>query len=238
MDECPDKAPSSKQLNGTHGPTEPATTLAWSNLTYDIPSSKEQQHRLRIFGRGKQASDDVEDPPISSNSNDDGDDDAAESTASHRRILHAVTGSIKKGQVVAILGASGAGKTTLLNILSARLGRVGTLTGSVTFHGQPRDARSWKRTVGFVEQDDIMLGLFTVQETLQYASQMRLPDSMYSQEDRQQRVREAIDMLRLHDCKDTRIGSSAVRGISGGERKRTSIGMVSFAHRGSTFSVY
>ncbi|KAJ3094562.1 ATP-binding cassette multidrug transporter pdr5, partial [Phlyctochytrium bullatum] len=38
-----------------------------------------------------------------------------------RRILNKLNGSIKSGEMVAIMGSSGAGKTTLLSCLSGRL---------------------------------------------------------------------------------------------------------------------
>lgn len=38
------------------------------------------------------------------------------------------------------------------------------------------------------------------------------------------RVQEIIDRLGLQQCADTRIGGVLLKGISGGERKRTSIG--------------
>lgn len=193
-------------------------TLTWSNITYDIPV-KYKKKKASFW------------PALGRRANKTDAETAQSATDSpvevHRRILDSVSGTVNRGEVVAILGASGAGKTTLLNIISARLGSVGTLNGDISYHGKPRDAGTWKRSVGFVEQDDIMLGLFTIQETLEYTARMRLPDSIYSAEQKRQRVQDIIDMLRLHKCKDTRIGSAAKRGISGGERKRTSIGMVS-----------
>lgn len=40
-----------------------------------------------------------------------------------------------------------------------------------------------------------------------------------------QRVEEVISELNLNSCANTKIGNALVRGISGGERKRTSIGV-------------
>lgn len=191
-------------------------TLTWSKITYDIPI----KHKKASFRQNTGHKVGKTDAEKAQNATECPVED-------HRRILDSVSGTINRGEVVAILGASGAGKTTLLNIISARLGKIGTLNGEILYHGKPRDPQTWKRSVGFVEQDDIMLGLFTVQETLAYTASMRLPDSVYTAEQKRQRVQDIIDMLRLHKCKDTRIGSAAKRGISGGERKRTSIGMVS-----------
>lgn len=206
-------------------------SLSWSDITYDIPLSKKKRKAL-ASQKEEHSQGDVEKGLAEH-------DAAAAAVAStpasgvpplaptDRRILSGVSGSVNKGEMVAILGASGAGKTTLLNILSARLSSVGTLHGKVLFHNRPRDPDSWKRTVGFVEQEDMMLGHLTVEETLAYAARLRLPDKLYTRDQKAQRVQDTIDMLRLQTCKDTRIGSSNTRGVSGGERKRTSIGTVS-----------
>ena len=44
-------------------------------------------------------------------------------------------------------------------------------------------------------------------------------------EERREKVQVLIEKLGLNDCCDTKIGSNTKKGISGGERKRTSIGV-------------
>ncbi|CBQ68861.1 related to ATP-binding cassette, sub-family G, member 2 (N-terminal fragment), partial [Sporisorium reilianum SRZ2] len=141
-----------------------------------------------------------------------------------RRVLNGVSGHVQKGEMVAILGASGAGKTSLLSVLSARLDKSSDIAGQVLFQGQQRDAATWKRLTGFVEQDDLMFSALTVHETLQYSADLRLPKRLYNKRERQQRVHDSIAMLRLEKCKDTRIGGPNQRGVSGGERKRVAVG--------------
>lgn len=60
-------------------------------------------------------------------------------------------------------------------------------------------------------------------ETLSYAAALRLPRSM-GKEQRAERVQSVISALGLNKCVDTIIGGFFRRGISGGERKRVSIG--------------
>jgi ABC-type multidrug transport system ATPase subunit len=145
----------------------------------------------------------------------------------HRRILDRVSGHVAQGEYVGILGASGSGKTTLLNVLSARLSKKGHLSGLVTYNGEPRNQATWKRTVGYVEQEDAMLARLTVGETIGYAAKLRLPNAKFSKEEKRVRAEEVISMLRLEECRDSQVGSQTNRGVSGGERKRTSIGVVS-----------
>jgi ATP-binding cassette subfamily G (WHITE) protein 2 len=57
-----------------------------------------------------------------------------------------------------------------------------------------------------------------------FSANIRLPRS-YSVRDKIDRVNQIIDDLDLHSCINTFIGTDFVRGVSGGERKRTSIGM-------------
>ncbi|KAJ2336082.1 hypothetical protein GGI00_001032 [Coemansia sp. RSA 2681] len=70
-----------------------------------------------------------------------------------------------------------------------------------------------------------MHSLLTVQETLLYAAKLRLPNSQYSREQKRARVEDIIKQLRLEGIKDSQIGSTKNRVISGGERKRVSIGV-------------
>ncbi|KAF2031046.1 P-loop containing nucleoside triphosphate hydrolase protein [Setomelanomma holmii] len=57
-----------------------------------------------------------------------------------------------------------------------------------------------------------------------YAAQLRLPSSV-SQAERKQLVEEVILELSLKEAADTRIGNHAHKGCSGGEKRRTSIGV-------------
>ena len=62
----------------------------------------------------------------------------------------------------------------------------------------------------------------SVRECLEFAARLKLPGTYESQ---MQRVEEIISELRLTKCQGTKIGGPLVKGVSGGERKRTSIGV-------------
>ncbi|PIA17697.1 P-loop containing nucleoside triphosphate hydrolase protein [Coemansia reversa NRRL 1564] len=140
-----------------------------------------------------------------------------------RRILHDISGSIYPGELVAIMGASGAGKTTLLSILSGRV-KGGRLEGEIKFQGAKRNPHTFKRLLAYVEQEDLMYPSLTVEETLMASAQLRLPNGKYSLDDKKERVNTLLRQLRLSQVKDTLIGDHEIRGVSGGERKRVSIG--------------
>ncbi|KAI8905043.1 P-loop containing nucleoside triphosphate hydrolase protein [Gorgonomyces haynaldii] len=140
-----------------------------------------------------------------------------------KKVLVDVTGQVKAGQVVAIMGGSGAGKSTLLNTLAGRIGP-GTLEGDILVDGQPRNPAMWKIQCAYVEQDDIMFSNLTVFETIRYSAFLRLPGSM-SKKEKLDRVERVIASLGLNGCRNTPIGDANVRGVSGGERKRVAIGV-------------
>ncbi|KAJ2742906.1 hypothetical protein GGI20_004147 [Coemansia sp. BCRC 34301] len=140
-----------------------------------------------------------------------------------RAILSNITGEARAGEAIAIIGSSGAGKTTLLNALSGRIVG-GRLSGQILFRGTKRHPGSFKRVTAYVQQDDLMHPLLTVQETLAYASKLRLPNSQYTPERKTERVNTVIRQLRLEAARNTKIGDASTRGVSGGERKRVSIG--------------
>ena len=62
----------------------------------------------------------------------------------------------------------------------------------------------------------------TVRECLEFAAKLKLPGSYHM---KMARVQELIQDLKLNKCQNTRIGGPLVKGVSGGERKRTSIGV-------------
>ncbi|KAJ2377139.1 hypothetical protein IW150_001565 [Coemansia sp. RSA 2607] len=140
-----------------------------------------------------------------------------------KTILNSVSGHINAGEIIALIGSSGAGKTTLLNALSGRIVG-GQLTGDVRFQGFKRNPASFKKLTAYVQQDDLMHPLLSVEETLMYSAKLRLHSATYSQRQKAERVNTVIRQLRLEAARNTRIGDAATRGVSGGERKRVSIG--------------
>lgn len=148
----------------------------------------------------------------------------ANKISTEKHILRNMTGEVRAGQVVAILGGSGAGKTSLLNTLAGRLADEGVIKGNILVNGSERVPATWNITCAYVEQDDLMYTNLTVYETIRYAAILRLPSSI-SLQDKLKRVDDIILQLGLANCRDSRIGNASSRGISGGERKRVSIGI-------------
>ncbi|RZC52613.1 hypothetical protein C5167_021035 [Papaver somniferum] len=137
-----------------------------------------------------------------------------------KTVLNGITGAVDPGEILAILGPSGCGKTTLLTALGGRLG--GDLTGRITYNGNPFSNNMNRRT-GFVTQDDHFHAHLTVTETLVFTASLRLPNSL-TQEQKVAHAEAVIAQLGLTKCKNNVMGGPGLRGVSGGERKRVSIG--------------
>lgn len=122
---------------------------------------------------------------------------------------------------MAVIGASGAGKSTLLDLL-ARKSKTGSVTGEILVNGKKVGDSEYRRVVGFVDQEDTLMGTLTVYETVLYSALLRLPRDM-SLEDKKMRTLETMHELGILGIRDSRIGESGQRSISGGEKRRVSI---------------
>ncbi|NWH94174.1 ABCG2 protein, partial [Aegithalos caudatus] len=138
-----------------------------------------------------------------------------------KEVLRDVNGIMKPG-LNAILGPTGSGKSSLLDILAARKDPHG-LSGDILINGAPQPA-NFKCTSGYVVQDDVVMGTLTVRENLKFSAALRLPKSVKEQE-KNERVNQIIKELGLSKVADSKVGTQFTRGVSGGERKRTNIGM-------------
>ncbi len=123
------------------------------------------------------------------------------------------------------MGPSGSGKTTMLNLLSGRLlSKNLVLKGKITINGKPVDTMmDYKSVIGYVMQEDLMLPTFTPRETFRFITDMRLPQK--TSEEKDAIVESMINSLGLSKCANTYVGNSLIRGLSGGEKKRTSVGV-------------
>lgn len=157
-----------------------------------------------------------------------------------KQILQDCWGHVPAGKVCAIIGTSGSGKTTMLNILAGRSSSNSNIEVAAKVQvGQQRiNPVAFRRNIAYVMQDDALLATATPREALRFSATLRMPHShshshaannSSSQADRaqqiQQRVEQTLMELGLTDCADVLIGGALIKGISGGQRKRTSVGI-------------
>eukprot|EP01103_Thecamoeba_quadrilineata_P010903 TRINITY_DN2481_c0_g1_i2.p1 TRINITY_DN2481_c0_g1~~TRINITY_DN2481_c0_g1_i2.p1 ORF type:complete len:542 (+),score=70.89 TRINITY_DN2481_c0_g1_i2:28-1653(+) len=138
------------------------------------------------------------------------------------QILINVSGIVQPGQLLAIIGSTGAGKSSLLDILANR-SKQGRISGNIVANGGPVNPKSFKRISGYVTQDDCLLGTQTVEESFDFVANLKLP-ATNSKGDRRDKVNQIIHDLGLEKVRNAKVGSQFMRGISGGEKKRVSIG--------------
>ena len=135
----------------------------------------------------------------------------------HLDIIKNVSGLSKSGRLLAIMGSSGSGKTTLLDILCGRI-LSNKRTGSVTFNGKDTS----RMRFAYVPQQDLLLNTATVRETLETAARLRIPNLQTA--DLNQRIETVLNDLGLKHRENAMVGGGEIRSLSGGERRRVSIG--------------
>jgi len=151
-----------------------------------------------------------------------------------RKVLKGLSGSLNSGQMWAIMGPSGCGKTTLLNILAGRTNSMTYLTnyrGRVAINKIHVNASLRMRLAAYVRQEDIFFAELTVEEVLTFAAKLKLPRDDYKKVNRKNdsgspgiviRLMNELDLIHIADV---RVGDTLKKGISGGEKKRLSIGV-------------
>ncbi len=133
-------------------------------------------------------------------------------------VLSGVSFTVRKGEVVAVVGPSGAGKTTLLELV-ARFHE--PQQGTVTLDGVPLgqlQRRSLRDLIAVVSQDTVLLH-DTVRANIAYGK----PDASISQIEAAARSANAGDFIQaLPDRYGTVLGERGAR-LSGGQRQRIAI---------------
>lgn len=117
-------------------------------------------------------------------------------------------------------------QTSLLNVLLQRASSDLKFKGGIYFNDSKNPSLRMINCVSaYVRQDDgFLLSHLTVRETLQYAAELKMNHNLTKQQ-KCSKVEDIIDLLGLKECTDVIIGNDAVKGCSGGQRRRVSIGI-------------
>lgn len=140
-----------------------------------------------------------------------------------RKILDRIALAIRPGEFVGLLGPSGAGKSTLLKALN---GYQPPQRGCVLLNEMPlyQSYAMFRNSIGYVPQDDIVHAELTVRDSLEYIARLRLPQDM-ARAERDNLIETTIETLGLSHVRGSRI-----QDLSGGQRKRVSIGCELITH--------
>jgi len=140
-----------------------------------------------------------------------------------RKRLDDVTLDIAPGEVVAVVGPSGAGKSSLIKVL---MGELAEDAGSVRLgpdSGPQTDPEVRRRQVRYVPQgDEDLFKPLTARQTLTYAACLRAASDTTDVEIKD-RVNDVLRRLGLDQ--PSTLADQSVEKLSGGQRRRVSIGM-------------
>lgn len=137
--------------------------------------------------------------------------------------LNDVSGVVSSGEMCLILGVNETSKSTLLRALSGRLNEHDELQGTIALNGMPlsvQNAQGWRRLTPYVSASDAShCPVLTVRETLSFAADCVSADGQTAH-----RVDRVLELLGLDHVGDTVVGDENLRGVSGGQKRRVTVG--------------
>ncbi|KAL2259850.1 hypothetical protein VTK26DRAFT_6321 [Humicola hyalothermophila] len=143
-------------------------------------------------------------------------------------LLDNFKGVCKPGEMILVLGRPGSGCTTFLKTIANQRYGYTSVTGEVLYG--PFTAEEFVQYRGeavYNEEDDIHHPTLTVEQTLGFALDVKMPGKLPAGITRDQFKEKVITtLLKMFNIEHTRktiVGNPFVRGVSGGERKRVSI---------------
>ncbi|KAL4932505.1 putative ABC multidrug transporter [Aspergillus undulatus] len=148
-----------------------------------------------------------------------------------RTILQGLTGQVRPGEMLLVLGRPGSGCTSFLHVLSNDRSSFDEVLGE-TFYGSMdhNAAKKYRQQIMFNTEDDVHFPTLTVNRTMKFALRNKVPqerDEGVGRKEFVQMQRDGIlDSLGIPHTRKTLVGNEFVRGVSGGERKRVSLAEV------------
>ncbi|KDO73303.1 hypothetical protein CISIN_1g000860mg [Citrus sinensis] len=137
------------------------------------------------------------------------------------QLLSNVSGIFSPGVLTALVGSSGAGKTTLMDVLAGRK-TGGYIEGDIKISGYPKEQSTFARISGYVEQEDVHSPQVTIEESLWFSANLRLPKEI-SKDQRHEFVEEVMSLVELDSLRHALVGSPGSFGLSTEQRKRLTI---------------
>merc|ERR1712151_1122442 len=138
-------------------------------------------------------------------------------------LLEECSGHVEPGSLVAIMGPSGCGKSTLLDILAQK--KTSKYTGEVYLNGHSiRGEPLLRRVAAYVGQEENMPEHWTTRDAVEFNARLKKDTPNNVTKDLHRKLIDGLlsDVGLLHVA-DTKIGGPAVRGLSGGQKRRVSL---------------
>ncbi|EGC30069.1 ABC transporter AbcG5 [Dictyostelium purpureum] len=138
-------------------------------------------------------------------------------------LLDDVSFYLKPKEMTLILGTPGCGKSTIFQMLAGQL-KDKNFKGELLFNGHHINHKNHHRDISYVTQDDVHVPTLTVKETFRFALDCQ-GRSEYTSEKKKEMVDNCMNLLGLKQSENTLVGNNFIRGISGGQKKRVTIGV-------------
>lgn len=136
--------------------------------------------------------------------------------------VDSVSFTVRRGEMICVLGPSGSGKSSLLRILA---GHLQPSHGNVRMNGRPlyENLPALCPYISYIPHEDAFDPLLTVQENLECAATMRSPH--LQRRDITRRVDAKLIELGLNERRSRPAGTPEQKILSSGERKRLNVGL-------------
>lgn len=127
-----------------------------------------------------------------------------------------------------VLGRPGSGCSTLLKTLANQRGEYHAVEGDIYYDSiSPADLRKhYRGDVQYCPEDDVHFPTLTVNQTLDFAATTRTPRGRAGKTRKEFTgilTTVLTTIFGLRHARQTPVGDAAIRGVSGGEKKRVSI---------------
>ncbi|KAF8638207.1 hypothetical protein AX16_010553 [Volvariella volvacea WC 439] len=145
-----------------------------------------------------------------------------------KNILQGFEGVVRPGEMLLVLGSPGSGCSTFLKTLSNHRDEYYSVEGQVMYDSiTPKDMQNhFRGDIQYCPEDDVHFPTLTVEQTIKFAAKTRAPRTRIV-ESRDEHIQTETDILTtifgLRHARNTMVGDAAIRGVSGGEKKRVSI---------------
>ncbi|KAG9585410.1 putative ABC transporter, partial [Aureobasidium melanogenum] len=147
-----------------------------------------------------------------------------------RNLIQDVSGVVRPGETLLVLGTPGAGCSTTLRAIASDIESFVGVDGQVDYSTIPSaEARKlYKSEIVYNNEEDNHFPKLSVGNTLDYALELRKPakDEQKKADFKQNMRSKLLEKFGISHTINTIVGNSFVRGVSGGERKRVSLAEV------------
>ncbi|PPQ68464.1 hypothetical protein CVT24_005561 [Panaeolus cyanescens] len=146
-----------------------------------------------------------------------------------RDIISDFHGVVRPGEMLLVLGRPGSGCSTFLKVLANQRDEFHDIKGDVHYDSlSPAEvAKHFRGDVQYCPEDDIHFPTLTVEQTISFAAKTRAPQARVDEISRSEYTKRVsniyMTIFGLNHVKNTPVGDAAIRGVSGGEKKRVSI---------------